>query len=71
MVTGGSVVALKYAGGVLIATDTLASYGSLARFEGVQRMAAVGRLARGEEGLEYIARLLRAPPSPSRRLSPL
>ena len=42
MVTGGSVVALKYAGGVLVATDTLASYGSMARFEGVTRMSPVG-----------------------------
>merc|ERR1719217_375050 len=42
MVTGGSVVAVKYAGGVLVATDTLASYGSLARFEGVTRMSPVG-----------------------------
>jgi len=42
MVTGGSVVALKYAGGVMIATDTIASYGSLARFEGVSRMSSVG-----------------------------
>ena len=42
MVTGGSVVALKYAGGVLVAADTLASYGSMARFEGVVRMAKVG-----------------------------
>jgi hypothetical protein len=42
MVTGGSVVALKYAGGILVATDTLASYGSLARFENVSRMATVG-----------------------------
>ena len=42
MVTGGSVVALKYADGILIATDTLASYGSLARFEGVTRMSVVG-----------------------------
>ena len=42
MVTGGSVVALKYAGGVLVAADTLAAYGSLARFEGVSRMQSVG-----------------------------
>ena len=42
MVTGGSVVALKYAGGVLVATDTIASYGSLARFENVCRMSTVG-----------------------------
>ena len=42
MVTGGSVVALKYKGGVMVAADTLASYGSLARFEGVTRIAKVG-----------------------------
>jgi len=42
MVTGGSVCAIKYAGGVLVAADTLAAYGSLARFEGVPRMKAVG-----------------------------
>lgn len=42
MVTGGSVVALKYNGGVLVAADTLASYGSLARYEGVSRIAKVG-----------------------------
>lgn len=42
MVTGGSVVALKYAGGVMVGADTLASYGSLARYEDVTRMASVG-----------------------------
>jgi 20S proteasome subunit beta 7 len=42
MVTGGSVVAIKYAGGILVAADTLAAFGSLARFEGVVRMKAVG-----------------------------
>jgi len=42
MVTGGSVCAIKYAGGVLVAADTLAAYGSLARFENVPRMKAVG-----------------------------
>ena len=42
MVTGGSVLGIKYAGGVMVAADTLASYGSLARYEGVVRMAKVG-----------------------------
>lgn len=56
--TGGSVVALKYAGGVLVATDCLVSYGTLARFEGVTRMATVGLgndtlLAAGGEYSDY------------------
>ena len=42
IVTGGSVVGVKYNGGILVAADTLASYGSLARFEGVERIAQIG-----------------------------
>jgi len=42
IVTGGSVVAVKYAGGVLVAADTICSYGTLARFENVVRMQPVG-----------------------------
>ncbi|KAJ1498369.1 Proteasome subunit beta type-7 [Coelomomyces lativittatus] len=42
MVTGTSVVALKYKDGIMMATDCLASYGSLARFRNVQRMVQVG-----------------------------
>lgn len=42
MVTGGSVLGVKYAGGTMVAADTLASYGSLARYDGVVRMAQVG-----------------------------
>lgn len=42
IVTGTSVLGVKYDGGVMIATDTLASYGSLARFKDVQRLKAVG-----------------------------
>lgn len=58
LVTGGSVVGVTYNGGVLVATDCLASYGSLARFEGVSRMACVGNandtiLAAGGEYSDY------------------
>ncbi|CCX05284.1 nucleophile aminohydrolase [Pyronema domesticum] len=42
VVTGTSVVALKYNGGVVIAADNLASYGSLARFTNVERLKQVG-----------------------------
>lgn len=41
-ITGTSVVAVKYAEGVIMCTDTLASFGSLARFSDVPRMAAIG-----------------------------
>ena len=33
IVTGGSVIALTFKGGVVIATDTLCSYGSMATFK--------------------------------------
>ncbi|EKU21537.1 20S proteasome subunit beta 7, partial [Nannochloropsis gaditana CCMP526] len=42
MVTGTSVLGVKYNGGVMLAADTLASYGSLARFKDVTRLNAVG-----------------------------
>jgi len=42
IVTGTSVVALKYNGGVVMAADNLASYGSLARFSDVKRLKQVG-----------------------------
>jgi len=38
IVTGTSVIALKFADGVVIAADNLASYGSLARFTDVKRL---------------------------------
>ncbi|KAK3985692.1 nucleophile aminohydrolase [Cladorrhinum sp. PSN332] len=38
VVTGTSVIALKFADGVVMAADNLASYGSLARFTNVQRL---------------------------------
>ena len=36
------MVALKYKGGVIMAADTLGSYGSLARFKDVKRIFSVG-----------------------------
>ncbi|DBA04855.1 TPA: hypothetical protein N0F65_004492 [Lagenidium giganteum] len=41
IVTGTSVIALKYKGGVLMAADTLGSYGSLARFTDQRRLTSV------------------------------
>ncbi|KAJ3577011.1 hypothetical protein NP233_g17 [Leucocoprinus birnbaumii] len=42
IVTGTSVLALKYKDGIMMAADTLASYGSLARFKDVTRLHPVG-----------------------------
>jgi len=39
--TGSSVLAMKYDGGVVIAADTLGSYGSMARFPDLQRILKV------------------------------
>jgi len=41
-VTGTSILAIKYRDGVMIAGDTLASYGSLARFRDISRLHAIG-----------------------------
>ncbi|GJQ11349.1 hypothetical protein GpartN1_g3140.t1 [Galdieria partita] len=41
LVTGGSVVGIKCSDGVVIAADTLASYGSLARFQNFSRLMKV------------------------------
>lgn len=43
ILTGTSVVAFKYADGVMMSADTLASYGSMARFTTMDRLHAVGR----------------------------
>jgi len=42
IMTGTSVLGLKYDGGVMLAADNLASYGSLARFDDIQRLHRVG-----------------------------
>ncbi|KAF9330325.1 Proteasome subunit beta type-7 [Podila minutissima] len=41
VVTGTSVLGLKYKGGVMMAADNLASYGSLARFRDIERLHKV------------------------------
>lgn len=43
IVTGASVLGVKYNAGVLLVTDTLASYGSLAKFTGVTKFRKVGQ----------------------------
>jgi len=42
IVCGSSVVAVKYNGGVILGADTLASYGSMARYKGVDRLRTFG-----------------------------
>lgn len=42
IVTGTSVLGIKYKGGVMLAADMLASYGSLARFKDIRRLVPVG-----------------------------
>ncbi|KIH92760.1 20S proteasome subunit beta 7 [Sporothrix brasiliensis 5110] len=45
IVTGTSVIALKFKGGVVMAADNLASYGSLARFTDTLRLRPFGKEA--------------------------
>lgn len=42
VVMGTSVIAIQYADGIMMAADTLGSYGSLARFKDLRRIRAVG-----------------------------
>ncbi len=42
IVTGTSVLGIKFVGGVMICADTLGSYGSLARFRSLERIKKVG-----------------------------
>ncbi|KAL2007117.1 hypothetical protein VTN00DRAFT_8555 [Thermoascus crustaceus] len=62
-VTGTSVVAVKFNGGVAIAADNLASYGSLARFTDVKRLrvfdnSTVIGFGGDVSDMQYIDRLL-------------
>lgn len=45
MVTGTSVLGVKFTGGVIIAADMLGSYGSLARFRNISRLMKVTSVA--------------------------
>ncbi|KAJ3213711.1 Proteasome subunit beta type-7 [Dinochytrium kinnereticum] len=63
IVTGTSVIAIKYKDGVMLAADNLASYGSLARFRDVERLLKVGDTtvvgASGDiSDLQYIKNML-------------
>ncbi|OJD12833.1 hypothetical protein AJ78_06635 [Emergomyces pasteurianus Ep9510] len=62
-VTGTSVIAVKFNGGVAIAADNLASYGSLARFTDIKRLrlfddTAVIGFGGDVSDMQYIDRLL-------------
>lgn len=50
IVTGTSVIAVKYKNGVLIASDTIGSYGSLQRFTNIKRITKVGKTLIGADG---------------------
>jgi 20S proteasome subunit beta 7 len=43
IVTGATVIGMKYKDGVMVAADTLASYGSQARYKDVCRLKGVGK----------------------------
>jgi len=63
IVTGTSVLGLKFKGGVMVAADNLASYGSLARFKDVERILQAGDetvVAAGGDisDFQYISELL-------------
>lgn len=62
-VTGTSVLALKYAGGVIVAADTLGAYGSTKRYKSVERVARINDsvvvAASGElSDFQYLLKLL-------------
>jgi len=63
MITGATVLALKYKDGVMMFADTLGSYGSMARFTDLQRIKKVNETtavgASGEwSDFEYITKMM-------------
>ncbi|ORX34595.1 nucleophile aminohydrolase [Kockovaella imperatae] len=65
IVTGTSVLGIKYEGGVMLAADNLASYGSLARFKDIQRLHPLGdntclAVAGDMSDFQYMTKLLDA-----------
>lgn len=63
IVTGATVIGVKYDGGVMIAADTLASYGSQARYKDFVRMRKVGEFcllgASGEmSDFQYLGKMI-------------
>lgn len=65
IVTGTSVLGLKFKDGVMLAADNLASYGSMARFQDIERLIKVGDYTVVGVGgdisdLQYIERMLDA-----------
>ena len=53
IVTGTSVLAVKYKDGVMMACDTLGSYGTLAKYKDLRRMAEVNEKCLIGAGGEY------------------
>jgi len=53
IVTGATVIALKYKDGIMMGSDTLASYGSSARYKNVCRMKKLGLYTMLGESGEY------------------
>ncbi|KAB5589006.1 20S proteasome subunit beta [Ceratobasidium theobromae] len=49
IVTGTSVLGIRYKDGVMLAADNLASYGSLARFKDIRRLHPVGDYTENDE----------------------
>ncbi|AMD19607.1 HCL544Cp [Eremothecium sinecaudum] len=63
IVTGTSVISMKYKNGVVIAADVLGSYGSLLRFTNEKRLFVVGKscvvgVSGDMSDMQYIERLL-------------